>query len=124
MGMVKFEAEKKAYQQLLDLVINGNLSITEHYQALIKMRTLEELISAQEDKIVVIVSTEKTYDETQTEDVPQAVSPVVKDYPEIINADQLEKIVNSGEPCCKHSEGSHGKKGCRYCDCTEPRVYE
>lgn len=116
MGMVKFEAEKSTYSRLLEKLFNDDSN--DHVaEILVKLRTIRDLIKMQGDEIIVIVSTAKTFDEKRV------VEPMPEQKPTPVKV-QTEREESDACPDCAHRKTSHGKKGCRYCDCKTVRDYD
>lgn len=117
---MKFDVEKRMYSSLLENLLNSK-NEGELVTTVIKMKTIEEVIKAQGDAIITIVSTRDTYVEGKVEDTKPVVKiPDMEVKPEPV----VEPVVVEPSPqCekCKHKMISHTRRGCRFCDCEEKR---
>ena len=146
---VEFAVEKSMYSNLLMELMSGKEDVNVA-AILIKLKTIEEIIKAHDDEIITVVSTQKTYDgpaaaapmseekwnkekevENTMEECPKCglkeldITDGVCDYCGFEKpVPPTEKVVIVPSPqCtkCKHKMVSHKRRGCRFCECKEPR---
>lgn len=109
---VKFAIEKSTYSHLIHDLMSGKLDLNGVLTILAKMACIEDLIKAQGDEIITIVSTRDTYNGGPT-------APPMSEEDIKINTGQQSVISKPPTKCdkCGHKRISHNTKGCRFCGC-------